>query len=295
MGENYVIGETEVKAALIDFVSKNRCLSSKSIEEISIRGIEMKNSFLYTIRTFVEIRETNWKNVPYSGEVIDDTKNGEIPGTWEVVVPKPNPFKNFKEKFVVPHSEKVEDCLSCGGFENMICLFCRSSGRHSLYSRNNSLSHWQKCIHCNGTGRPMCISCLGGQKIKWFLQLKVEGKIDIKKRVINKTVGLPDKLVEKAVGDLIFRKSRKRVDPINNFPDATVEQASIDLINLNKKEFENETSKIIEQKHELKLVPVAVVKYEYKNKTGNFYVYGSEQLIYFPNFPGNFCKFCSIV
>ncbi len=55
MEEIYVMSETEVKSALIGFVSKS-CLRSGPIEKILFRGIEMKNGYLYTLQTFSEKR-----------------------------------------------------------------------------------------------------------------------------------------------------------------------------------------------------------------------------------------------
>jgi len=54
---------------------------------------------------------------------------------------------------------------------------------------------------------------------------------------------------------------------------------------------ENECEKILEQRHQIKVMTDS----EYNKKSGKFYVYGNKRRVYFPKYPGNYFRYCTLL
>lgn len=106
--------------------------------------------------------------------------------------------------------------------------------------------------------------------------------------------GLSDALIKQVTGNVAVDERGPRVYPLTNFPDNRVLEASRGLITKHSASFPME--RILEQKHNVRLVPVAVVSYDYKKENGTFHVYGLEHKVCFPKYPARCCcGMCSVM
>jgi hypothetical protein len=105
----------------------------------------------------------------------------------------------------------------------------------------------------------------------------------------------PNKLIEKSEGEIAFNEHSKTVSPVTNFPDVAVITATRRLNDEHRIRHQNECEKILEQRHQIKVMPIAMIDWEYKKKNGKFYVYGKERRVYFPNYPGNCFRYCTLL
>ena len=88
-------------------------------------------------------------------------------------------------------------------------------------------------------------------------------------------------------------QSLKVVD--TTFKDETIKMASAQLVSSHASKFPDE--KILKQRHQVRVVPVTKVNYEWKGRSRSFYVYGYENKVYLPNnnYPQSYCWGCCIV
>jgi DnaJ-class molecular chaperone len=160
------ISEIDVREALIKYINKHSCMRLKPLENLKIGSIDVRNAFQYTLETFSEKRETEWKYRGYRGGEINGEENGPIPNKWDVKVDTPESFsRKMKENFVMPHSEEVKTCHCCLGSGKQDCSACDGLGRRYLTIYNsytgNYDSSYQICWYCRGWGQANCLPCIG--------------------------------------------------------------------------------------------------------------------------------------
>ncbi len=105
----------------------------------------------------------------------------------------------------------------------------------------------------------------------------------------------PNKLIEKSEGEIVLKEHSTKVSPVTKFPDAGVITATAGLNDEHRFQHENECEKILEQRHQIKAIPIAMIDWEYKKKSGKFYVYGNERRVCFPKYPENYLRFCTLL
>ena len=95
-------------------------------------------------------------------------------------------------------------------------------------------------------------------------------------------------------GVKVFNDQSIRVQPLSHFPDQRISDASQRIVNEHLTKYPLE--KVIRQKHYVKMVPIASVKYTYRDKDGTFHVYGAsdERKVYFNKYPQRCCCACQI-
>ena len=85
-----------------------------------------------------------------------------------------------------------------------------------------------------------------------------------------------------------------RVKPIDAFGDSLgIKEASTSLVFNHVNSFSDH--KVIRQRHQVRIVPVTKVTYEWKGKPHVFYVYGYENKIHLPKYPQKCCWGCQIL
>ena len=85
-----------------------------------------------------------------------------------------------------------------------------------------------------------------------------------------------------------------RVKPIDAFGDSLgIKEASTSLVFNHVNSFTDH--KVIRQRHQVRIVPVTKVTYEWKGKPHVFYVYGYENKIHLPKYPQKCCWGCQIL
>jgi hypothetical protein len=89
-------------------------MQSKPLDNLKIGSIDVRNAFQYTLETYSEKRDTEWKYYGYKGE--DGEDNGPILNTQDVEVNTPESFsKKVEKELIMSHSEEVKTCHWCHG------------------------------------------------------------------------------------------------------------------------------------------------------------------------------------
>ena len=75
----------------------------------------------------------------------------------------------------------------------------------------------------------------------------------------------------------------------------TIKMASAQLVASHASKFPEE--KILRQRHQVRVVPVTKVNYEWKGKARSFFVYGYENKVYVPDnsYPQSCCWGCNLM
>ena len=84
--------------------------------------------------------------------------------------------------------------------------------------------------------------------------------------------------------------------PVEAFKDEVIKMVSGQLVSSHAFKFPDE--KILRQRHQVRVVPVTKVNYEWKGSSRSFYVYGYENRVHFPDsssYPQACCWGCIIM
>ena len=94
---------------------------------------------------------------------------------------------------------------------------------------------------------------------------------------------------------MAYEEEGERVFPVESFDDEVIRMASAQLVSSHASKFSEE--KILRQRHQVRVVPVTKVNYEWKGKTRSFFVYGYENKVYLPDnsYPQAYCWGCNIM
>lgn len=298
----------EVREAVIHLASENCCYGSGTAKDMQITDINMSSAFHYTLETFGEKRESAWKFEPYKGQNIDGPMNGPAPAPWDVMVLPQTYFQGTKSKMEVPHTAFIKPCHvcvgngrvrceSCSGMGQRNCTWCNGSGRRKHFeeyepcSSCNSTGH-DRCFTCSGSGQIKCKTCDGQGNLKGFVELTVTWQNHLED-YISETSAMPKELIRNVSGQVVFQEQMPRVWPINHAIDPLVNEASNNLVTKHNTAFPNE--RILQQRHNLQIVPIAKCNYTWRDTFGNFCVYGFEQKVHFPDYPQKCCCGCVIL
>ena len=87
---------------------------------------------------------------------------------------------------------------------------------------------------------------------------------------------------------VVDEEEHEKIEPIDIFNEEIIKTASTQLVTKHQQSFTD--SKILKQRHQVRIVPVSKVTYEWKSKKNFFFVYGYEEKIYIP--PGSYPQSC---
>jgi len=94
-----------------------------------------------------------------------------------------------------------------------------------------------------------------------------------------------------------FEEEEAAVWPINFFPDEAVNHASRELLDEHRLRYSAE--KIMLQRQSVQIVPVYQIAYVWREHRDSFYIYGHDNLVYFPGYPQKSCcglpDLCTII
>ncbi|XP_054711191.1 protein SSUH2 homolog [Uloborus diversus] len=292
------ITELDVREACLQYVSEHCCYGQKFARDAEYTEIKNKCTFHYKLETFGEKRESVQRFAPYKGQPIDGPENGPPPHPWSIQVQANTPFQDGKVQMEIPHTAYVKTCGTCVGNGRVRCSSCSGQGGSTCWNcggrgRDNN----ERCTSCDGTGRKRCWTCNGtGQetcdtcdrrgKLKHYRVLIVTWKNHID-HFVTETSSLPKELILEAGGRQLCRDENTRVFPIVDAQDMSVNMASSNLLAKHGRAFPNEM--IRKQRHQLRAVPLTRIRYRWKNKDGEFYVYGFQNKVYFESYPQKCC------
>ncbi|XP_078065528.1 protein SSUH2 homolog isoform X2 [Mustelus asterias] len=295
------ISEDTARQALIKYASDHVTYSSRPAEEMTFKELKPYNMYRYRLESFTESRKPEWKSEPYHNQIIDSYGFGAPPPPWEVAVDIPQMFEKNKKKVQVPHTASVKGCHRCMTTGKVPCNKCLQTGRVKCWiclGKGCRLSE-ERCNHCMGSGIVSCTSCAGHGRLKcnvcegqgqlfFYIQLTVKWENNTFEQIIAQQCEFPTKLLSKVNGQNLFSDQQVQVYPIINFPDSKIQQVSQQGIQEHWTQF-GKTSRIIQQRHTIELIPVTEVHFHWKRKDHSYFVYGIENKVHAPEYPGKNC------
>ncbi|HEY1013135.1 MAG TPA: protein kinase [Herpetosiphonaceae bacterium] len=130
------------------------------------------NFYIYELRAYYETRTAAQpREKPYQGSRLSDRH--APPGVWQIPLPDPHPFDEIRpQEMVVPHSERVEMCVYCGGKGDINCQRCHGRGlveeRRAVTNPDGTRDKrvvTEDCPACEGEGQSDCQRCKGGGQV----------------------------------------------------------------------------------------------------------------------------------
>ncbi|XP_070824044.1 protein SSUH2 homolog isoform X1 [Chaetodon trifascialis] len=298
------INEDTAREAFALFASSKCCYSSAPAKDGVITSMEAFNTYRYRLETFTETRSTEWSQEPYHGQSVDAFAQTP-PGPWDIPAQAPSFFMDGKQSVKVPYTSSVKPChvcvgigrkpcKDCAGAGNKVCWVCNGSGfRHGEDRCNHCNGRGREnCSHCNGQGSKQCDTCRGKQQLLVYIKLTVKWTNNIDHYVVEQSSGLQVDNLSKVSGKELFRDSQYMVYPVMGFPDPTVVSASQRLVNEHQGKF-SQTSRILQQRQTIELIPVTKVTYSWKGKSHLYFVYGNEFKVSADNYPATCC--CTVM
>ncbi|XP_044067757.1 protein SSUH2 homolog isoform X1 [Siniperca chuatsi] len=298
------ITENTAREAFILFASSKCCYSSAPAKDGVITSMEAFNTYRYRLETFTESRSTEWSHEPYNGQSVDAFAQSP-PGPWDIPAKSPNFFLNGKQIIKVPYTSSVKNChvcvgmgrrpcKDCVGVGNKVCWVCKGSGFH----HGNDVCHHcsgrgrENCNHCHGRGSKECETCRGKQQLLVYINLTVKWTNNSDSYVVEQSSGLQLDNLSKVSGKELFRDSQYMVYPVMGFPDPTVVHAAQRLVSEHQAKY-SQTSRILQQRQTIELIPVTKVTYSWKGKSHIYFVYGNEFKVNADNYPATCC--CAVM
>ncbi|KAF5898136.1 protein SSUH2 isoform X2, partial [Clarias magur] len=104
--------------------------------------------------------------------------------------------------------------------------------------------------------------------------------------------GLHSENLSKVSGTTLFTDTQYMLYPVVGFPDPSINQESDRLIREHQSKY-FQTSRILQQRHTIELIPVTKVNYVWHGESYTYIVYGNENCVYTDNYPATCC--CSVI
>ena len=136
--------------------------------------------------------------------------------------------------------------------------------------------------------------CEGTSHVRSHIQLSISWRVVTAEHVSTK-LSIPENLIRNVSGQVAFEEEEAKVVPVDAFKEETIKMASAQLVSSHASKFPEE--KILRQRHQVRVVPVTKVNYEWKGRTRSFFVYGYENKVYVPDnsYPQSCCWGCNIM
>ena len=106
---------------------------------------------------------------------------------------------------------------------------------------------------------------------------------------------LPQELIRDVSGQVAFEEEAPRVKPVEAFTEIEggIKEASTRLVFEHLNSFADQ--KVIKQRHQVRIVPVTKVSYEWKGKVHHYFAYGYENKVHLLQYPQKCCWGCQIL
>ncbi|KAF3855626.1 hypothetical protein F7725_016349, partial [Dissostichus mawsoni] len=197
--------------------------------------------------------------------VVDGPQYGASPPPWDIPLMLPQRYSDRVEKTRVPHSSFVKMCHKCNGCGRTRCVGCHGRGQ-------------KRCPFCHGHGASPAMGwairpALYVRAVRTCCTPSSSRKNNISNFIPDRQPDFPDKNFENVSGDPFFIDESNLVYPIQGFPDQEICDVSTKMINEHYGRFSS-TSRILQQRQTIELVPLTHAIYTYSGKDFSFFVYG---------------------
>ena len=139
-----------------------------------------------------------------------------------------------------------------------------------------------------------CATCEGSTDILCFIQLSITWRVNTSEHIAGE-IDIKEDFIRDVSGQVAFEEEQAKVFPVDAFKDEVIKMASSQLVASHASKFPDE--KILRQRHQVRVVPVTKVNYEWKGRSRSFFVYGYENKVHLANdsYPQSFCWGCSLI
>ncbi|KAI2662052.1 hypothetical protein H4Q32_007787 [Labeo rohita] len=200
------------------------------------------------------------------------------PGPWLIAAQTPAFFQE--------HKQTIKNCHTCLGTGRRPCTTCSGAGN-------------KPCWVCNGSGYPVVhVAATAFASVTPAVErdscsssstsLSTE-KDDF---IAQDSSGLRVENLGKVSGKELYKDAQYMVYPVRGFPDVAVAQASERLVGDHQVKYA-QTSRILQQRQTIELIPITKVNYMWKGKSYVYYVFGNEFKVNADDYPDTCC--CSVM
>ncbi|XP_023146849.2 protein SSUH2 homolog [Amphiprion ocellaris] len=293
------LSEDVANDAFKSFASSHCCYSKAPANDGVITKMEPFNTYRYRLETFTESRSTDWATKPHEGEPADFYTQ-TAPRPWEIQATAPKLFSDHKEEIRVPYTSSIKDCHTCHTTGTMPCQECQGNGSKPCWvcngsgTNNNDSCHrcngsgQDKCSECQGRGTKDCETCKGRRQLLAYIQLTVQWTNHVTDHVVEQNSGLKVDDLSSVSGKELFKNNQYQLYPLLGFPNPAISQASERLIQEHLAQFA-QSSRILQQRQTVELIPITKVNYKWKGDTHVYYVYGNENKVNADDYPATCC------
>ncbi|XP_031700263.1 uncharacterized protein LOC116381831 isoform X2 [Anarrhichthys ocellatus] len=155
----------------------------------------------------------------------------------------------------------------------------------ATFSEMQQKSSW--CTKCNARGNMDCETCEGKRQMLSYIKLKVKWSNHEEYHVVPQNSGLKIEL-DSVNGKELFQNSQSLLYPLLGFPNPAISEASQRMIKDHQTKY-GQTSRILQQRQTVELIPITKVNYKWKGKAHLYYVYGNEHKVSADNYPATCC------
>ncbi|XP_077985483.1 protein SSUH2 homolog [Glandiceps talaboti] len=292
------IDDDSAKEALMKHINSHCCYGKKPAREMEIETVVPSSAYHYTISTSTEQRTTVRLFEPYKGEDVEKAGTVGPPGVWDMNIPPDNLFFEHEKIVNVPYTSTVDVCHGCNGRGFSKCYRCKGLGKVRCkkckgkgMKKNEPCKHCagkgkRRCFRCNGHAVITCSICEGYKQLRFYIIIKAKFIVHKDDQVEGKTP-VPKEQLKGVEGETLYQAEGNLVNPISTFNVVEVNDISRKFVEKHRTKWTSE--RILMQKHNLRGVPVSEASYKWKEKPGQFWVYGNEHKVYFPKYPHNCC------
>lgn len=293
------LSEDDAREAFTSFAASHCCYSHGPAEDGVITKMEPYNTYRYRLETFNESRSTEWATKPHEGEPADFYTE-TAPRPWEIQATPPSLFTNHTEEIRVPYTSSIKECHSCHATGAMPCNECHGSGHKPCWVCNGTGTRSdenctrcdstgnERCTECNSQGRKECETCEGKRQLLTYIKLKVEWTNHLEDHVVQQNSGLSADDLHSVSGKELFKNSQYLLFPLLGFPNPAISEASDRLIKEHQSKYA-QTSRILQQRQTVELIPITKVTYKWKGDSHIYFVYGNERQVNADDYPATCC------
>ncbi|XP_067159768.1 protein SSUH2 homolog isoform X3 [Apteryx mantelli] len=292
--------EEAARTALLRFLNSKCCYGSKAAGELVIQELKQLTVYRYRLETFHESRLSEWAFEPFPPA---GRPRGAAPLPGPPRLPAPPPFRERTRRLRLPHAALVKECHGCHGHGRSKCSVCHGAGWTRCVTckgSRRSLKQQKRCQLCSGTGRKRCNTCSGRgsktcamcqgeKKLQHFKQLVITWRNNVFEFVSAHQLDLPGELLSRVNGENVFRDENVQVYPVADFPEPEICLASQRAVAEHSAAFAA-SSRILQQRQTIELIPVTEVRYRHAGKPYACYVYGLEEEVHAADYPARCCR-----
>nr|XP_013804515.1 PREDICTED: protein SSUH2 homolog [Apteryx mantelli mantelli] len=271
--------EEAARTALLRFLNSKCCYGSKAAGELVIQELKQLTVYRYRLETFHESRLSEWAFEPFPllGDWDCPVRTGMVPrARLQQECECHGCHGHGRSKCSVCHGAGWTRCVTCKGSRRSLkqqkrCQLCSGTGR-------------KRCNTCSGRGSKTCAMCQGEKKLQHFKQLVITWRNNVFEFVSAHQLDLPGELLSRVNGENVFRDENVQVYPVADFPEPEICLASQRAVAEHSAAFAA-SSRILQQRQTIELIPVTEVRYRHAGKPYACYVYGLEEEVHAADYP----------